>query len=168
MKRKLRRMSRDGGLSANKQCQTFMTVDTPTHEMPRRFVSGPGFSRAVRHFKARALAPGNHWIYSVVKEPNRRWTAPPGRHFRGKELFCGCPILLRPRASIRLRTDCAAKGWDNAPHPAFSPALLQIKHLFQSTLGPRLGGPWVTLGSPRRHPWVTQSQSQSQTIGRGS
>jgi len=53
-------------------------------------------------------------------------------------------------------------GWDVArsrrcrrssrPHPAFSRLLLQTKHFFHSTLAPRLGGPWATLGPPLGHP----------------
>ena len=49
------------------------------------------------------------------------------------------------------------------PHPPFFTFCCKQNHLFHSTLGRPMRGPWVTLGRPLGDPCVTQTQSQSQT-----
>ena len=56
----------------------------------------------------------------------------------------------------------------SSPHPAFFQLLLQTKHFLGIdpwvSLATRLGGPWVTLGSPKGHPIPDPIPS----FGRGS
>jgi hypothetical protein len=51
----------------------------------------------------------------------------------------------------------------NSPPPPIFQLLLQTKHFLYSTLGRPLRGAWVALGWPKGDPWVTQTQSQTQS-----
>jgi hypothetical protein len=88
--------------------------------------------------------------------------------------LCGAPVSFQFRRFLAINGNfgnvfCVPLPVPSARVPPPPPFLLslQIKHLFNSTLGWPLGHAWATLGPPKGHPRVTQSQSQTQ-VGRGS